>query len=143
MSTTATQGDTVQVHYTGRLDDGTVFDTSREREPLSFVVGGGQVIPGFDEAVAGMEAGETKEVRIPAERAYGERREDLVLQVDREQIPDGIDVEVGGQLALQQPSGQSVPVVVTDVNDESVTLDANHPLAGRTLTFDLELVEVS
>lgn len=140
--TNAKLGDNVRVHYTGKLDDGSVFDSSEGRDPLTFTVGSGQVISGFETAVSGMEIGERKEVRIPADEAYGERREDLVLEVEREQIPDEIEVEVGTQLALQQPSGQAVPVTVTALDTDKVTLDANHPLAGQALTFELELVAI-
>lgn len=139
---TAKRGDTVRVHYTGRLDDGTVFDSSREREPLEFTVGEGQVITGFERAVEGMEVGEARETRIEADDAYGERRDDLVLDLPKEQVPEGMEIEPGMRLELRQPDGQAVPVTVAEVNEESVTLDANHPLAGWALTFELELVEI-
>jgi len=139
---TAKSGDTVRVHYTGRLDDGTIFDTSHEREPLEFTLGTGQVIPGFDRAVEGLAVGEACETRIEPSDAYGERREDLVLDVPREQIPAELAVEPGMQLELRQPDGQAVPVTVAEIGEQSVTLDANHPLAGQPLTFDLELVEI-
>jgi len=139
---TAKRGDTVRVHYTGRLDDGTVFDSSREREPLEFTVGGGQVITGFERAVEGMEVGEARETRIEADDAYGERRDDLVLDLPKEQVPEGMEIEPGMRLELRQPDGQAVPVTVAEVNEESVTLDGNHPLAGWALTFELELVEI-
>ena len=138
----AKSGDTVRVHYTGRLDDGTQFDSSAGADPLEFQVGGGQVIPGFDAGVTGMETGETKTITIPADQAYGPHRDEMVLQAPRDQIPPEIDPQVGLQLHLQHPSGQDVAVVVTAVTDETVTLDANHPLAGQDLTFDLELVEI-
>lgn len=138
----AQAGDTVRVHYTGTLDDGTVFDSSTGREPLEFTLGEGRVIAGFEEAVTGMEVGETKTSRIDADEAYGPRREDLLLDVPREQIPSEIDLQVGQQLTLQQPNGQAVPVTVADFSDETVTLDANHPLAGEALTFELTLVEI-
>lgn len=141
--TTAGSGDTVKVHYTGRLDDGTVFDSSREREPLEFTLGSGQVIDGFDAAVAGMAVGETKEARLEAGDAYGLRRDDLLIEVPREQLPDSVAVEVGTRLQLQQPDGRAVPVTVSELDDASVTLDANHPLAGEALTFELELVDVA
>ncbi|CAN5663854.1 peptidylprolyl isomerase [soil metagenome] len=139
---TATQGDTVQVHYTGRLEDGTVFDTSEGRDPLSFTVGAGQVIPGFDEAVSGMGPGDSKTVRIGPGDGYGDRRDDLVLQVPKEQLPDGLEPEIGMELSLRGEDGRQLPVRVADVGDEAITLDANHPLAGQPLTFDLTLVEV-
>ena len=138
----AQAGDTVRVHYTGTLDDGTVFDSSTGREPLEFTLGEGRVIAGFEEAVTGMEVGETKTSRIDADEAYGPRREDLLLDVPREQIPSEIDLQVGQQLTLQQPNGQAVPVTVAEFSDETVTLDANHPLAGEALTFELTLVEI-
>lgn len=138
----AQTGNVVKVHYTGKLEDGTVFDSSRDREPLEFTLGSGQVISGFEQAVAGMKVGETRSAHVPADDAYGPRRDDLVLEIEREQIPEDIEVEVGTQLQLQQQNGQAVPVTVADVGGESVTLDANHPLAGEDLYFDLELVEV-
>jgi peptidylprolyl isomerase len=138
----AQSGNIVRVHYTGRLEDGSVFDSSHGSEPLEFTLGGGQVIAGFERAVTGMEVGETRSARIPADEAYGQRRDDLLLEIDREQIPEGVEVEVGSQLQLQQQNGQSVPVVVSEVGGQSVTLDANHPLAGEDLTFELELVDV-
>lgn len=139
---TAQQGDTVQIHYTGKLDDGTVFDSSEGREPLAVTLGEGQVIPGFEQAALGMEVGETKEARLEVADAYGERRDDLLLEVPREQLPDGLEVEVGTPLQLQQPDGRAVPVTVAQLDDEQVTLDANHPLAGQPLTFELTLVEI-
>ncbi len=139
----AQSGDKVQVHYTGKLSDGTVFDSSRDREPLEFSIGEGQIIPGFEQAVIGMEPGESKTAEIPSDQAYGPHREEMVLEVDREQIPDDIDVQPGQQLQVQHPSGQMIPVVVTNVAESKVTLDANHPLAGQDLTFDIELVNVA
>jgi peptidylprolyl isomerase len=138
----AQTGSVVRVHYTGRLDDGTVFDSSRGREPLEFTLGGGQVISGFESAVEGMEVGETRSARVPVEQAYGPRRDDLLLEIDRQQVPEGIEVEVGSQLQLQQEDGRSLPVTVAEVGGQSITLDANHPLAGQDLNFELELVEV-
>jgi len=117
--TQAKQGDTVKVHYTGKLDDGTVFDTSDNRDPLEFVVGEGQVIPGFEESVVGMKVDETKSTRIPVEEAYGPRREDLVLVIEQGQFPPDIAPQVGQQLRLRQANDESVTVVVTDVSDES------------------------
>jgi len=137
----AKQGDTVRVHYTGTLGDGTVFDSSREREPLEFNLGTGQVIPGFDQALTGMKPGESKKVTIPADQAYGPYRDELVLVVDRAEFPAEIAPTLGDQFELSQ-DGQSFVVNVTDVNDDSVTLDANHPLAGEDLTFELQLVEI-
>lgn len=139
----AQTGDTVHVHYTGTLNDGTEFDSSAGNEPLAFTVGEGQVIPGFDAAVRGMEPGEAKTVTIPADEAYGARREEMVLRVDRDSLPEGLDPEVGDQLALSTAEGQQVPVRVTDVSPEGVTLDANHPLAGEDLTFEITLTDIS
>lgn len=138
----AQEGNVVKVHYTGKLDDGTIFDSSEGREPLEFTLGSGQVIQGFEEAVTGMSVGETRSARVSADDAYGQRREDLLLEVDRQQIPENIDLAVGTQLQLQQGDGQTVPVTVAELGNDSVTLDANHPLAGQDLIFDLELVEV-
>ncbi len=140
--TQAKSGDTVRIHYTGTLDDGTQFDSSAGRDPLEFALGGGQVIPGFDNAVDGMAVGDSKTVTIPAEEAYGERHEQLVQQVSRSALPDEITPEVGMQLQSQSPEGQVMMLVVTEVEDESITVDANHPLAGQALTFDIELVEI-
>lgn len=138
----AKEGDTVFVHYTGKLDDDTVFDSSRDREPLSFAIGEGKVIPGFEEQVVGMEPGETKTITIDAAEAYGPYREDQVIVVERERLPDEIEPQVGQQLQVQQTDGSTAVVAITDVSDDKVTLDANHPLAGKDLIFDLELVKV-
>lgn len=138
----ATHGDTVRVHYTGTLEDGTKFDSSEGREPLEFTLGQGQVIPGFDAGVAGMEPGETKTVKVPADEAYGPRREEMMLQVSPDQFPEDMNPTVGQQLQLQQPDGESVVVRVAEIADDGVTLDANHPLAGEDLTFELTLDEV-
>ena len=139
----AKAGDTVKIHYTGKLDDGTVFDSSVNREPLEFTLSGGQVIPGFDQAVVGMSPGETKTQKIPMDQAYGPYREEMVVEIAREQMPPDLQPEVGQQLQIQQANGQTVPVMVTVVTDVTVTLDANHPLAGEDLTFDIQLVDVS
>lgn len=138
----AKSGDTVRVHYTGRLDSGEVFDSSQGRDPLEFTLGTGQVIPGFEEAVTGMSPGEEKQVKIPADEAYGPRREEMMLVIGRDQLPEDIEPEAGQQLQMSQ-AGQDLVVRVADVSDETVTLDANHPLAGQDLTFDLELVEIA
>lgn len=140
---TATKGDTVQIHYTGHLEDGTVFDSSQDRDPLEFEVGAGQVIPGFENAVEGMETGEEKTVTIPALEAYGPRKDELVLDVSDDQLPDGMEPEVGQQLMMQTPDGQQFQVVITAVNESAVELDANHPLAGKDLTFDILMVGVA
>ena len=140
--TQAKSGDTVRIHYTGTLDDGTQFDSSAGRDPLEFALGGGQVIPGFDNAVDGMTGGDSKTVRIPPEEVYGQRHEQLVQQVSRDALPDEIEPAVGMQLQSQSPEGQVMMLVVTEVAEESITVDANHPLAGQALTFDIELVEI-
>ena len=140
--TQAKSGDTVRIHYTGTLDDGTQFDSSAGRDPLEFALGGGQVIPGFDNAVDGMTVGDSKTVTIPPEEAYGQRHEQLVQQVSRSALPDEIEPAVGMQLQSQSPEGQVMMLVVTEVEEEAITVDANHPLAGQALTFDIELVEI-
>ncbi len=135
-------GDTVHVHYEGSLSDGTVFDSSREREPLSFSLGDGGIIPGFEQAVLGMKLGDSKTVRIAAAQAYGDRNDDLVIFVPRGQFPPDIDPEVGQSLIVGQPDGSEMTVVITDVSFDTITLDANHPLAGEELTFSIELVAI-
>ena len=135
-------GDTVKVNYTGKLEDGTVFDSSVNRDPLQFSLGQGQVIAGFEEAVVGMSPGDSKSVTIPSEQAYGPYQDELVIVVDEQQIPSELSVEVGQQLQMRHSNGQAVPVTVTDIAEDKVTLDANHPLAGKDLTFDIELVTV-
>ncbi|WP_128543647.1 FKBP-type peptidyl-prolyl cis-trans isomerase [Larkinella soli] len=140
----AKAGDTVQVHYTGRLTNGTVFDSSSGRDPLQFQVGSGMVIKGFDEGVKGMAVGETKTVQIPVEDAYGPASDDMVFEFDRSLIPDDIDLEIGTTLNMHQDGNpRVVPVIVRNVTDTSVTLDANHPLAGEELIFEIELVGIN
>jgi FKBP-type peptidyl-prolyl cis-trans isomerase 2 len=141
MSATAKDGDRVRVHYTGKLEDGQVFDSSRGGEPLEFTVGAGEVIPGFDEAVRGMQVGETKTVEIGPEDAYGPRRDGLVATIERERAQFPVEPQVGMNLALPLQDGSQLEVVVTEVTDEHVTIDGNHPLAGEKLIFDVELVE--
>jgi peptidylprolyl isomerase len=138
----ATEGDVVKVHYTGKLDDGTIFDTSTGREPLEFTIGEGQVITGFEQAVVGMEPGETKTFEIPPEEAYGPRREDMLLEVEKGQFPEEVTPQEGQQLQIRQPDGRTLIVTVSDVTESTVTLDANHPLAGRPLMFDIQLVDI-
>jgi peptidylprolyl isomerase len=138
----AADGNTVKVHYTGKLTDGTVFDSSREREPMEFTLGEKRVLPAFENAVEGLSTGETTTTEIAAADAYGKRRDDLVLTVDKAQFPDDITPEVGQQLQVQQQDGSATQVVVTAVEGEDVTLDANHPLAGQDLHFEIELVEI-
>ena len=139
----AKQGDTVHVHYTGRLADGTTFDSSQDRDPLEITLGQGAVIPGFEKAVEGMAVGDQKTAAIPVDEAYGPRRDELVMDVPRTQLPDGLDPKPGEQLRMQTPDGQAVPVVVADASNETIKIDANHPLAGKDLTFDLLLVKIA
>jgi peptidylprolyl isomerase len=139
----AKNGDTVKVHYTGKLNDGSVFDSSENREPLEFQLGSGQLIPGFEKAVNGMTVGDSTTVTIPANEAYGDVNEELILSVEKDRLPADIQPEVGLQLQVQQPDGQPVPVVISDVTDGIVKLDANHPLAGKDLTFHIEVVEIA
>lgn len=139
----AKAGDTVKVHYTGKLDDGTEFDSSRESgEPLQFRLDGCSVIPGFEKVVLGMSPGDSTVAKIPAGEAYGQRNEDLVLTVDRGEMPPRLDPQVGQRLHSHQEDGTPVSMTITGVDEKSVTLDANHPLAGKDLTFDIELVEI-
>jgi peptidylprolyl isomerase len=138
----AKSGDTVKIHYTGTLDDGSQFDSSAGRDPLEFEVGSGQVIPGFDKAVEGMAVGDSKNVRIEAVDAYGPRHEQLVQEVDRSLLPDDLDPREGMTLQSNSPDGQTMQFMVTAVAEETITVDANHPLAGQALSFDIELVEI-
>ncbi len=139
----AKSGDEVAVHYKGKLDDGHVFDQSDPNSPLKFKVGGQQVIPGFDKAVEGMTVGDTKTITIAPGEAYGDHRPDLVLEVPRDRVPPDVDPQIGQRYEMEKESGEKFRVVVTKVTDESVTLDANHPLAGKSLTFDIELVSIT
>lgn len=136
------KGDNVKVHYTGSLEDGSVFDSSNGREPLTFQVGGGQVIEGFDEAVTGMTVGEKKTVLIPCEKAYGETQNDLIMEVALEQVPPDLKPEIGMRLEVGGTDGQLLKVTVAGVTDKVIVLDANPPLAGKDLTFALELVSI-
>jgi FKBP-type peptidyl-prolyl cis-trans isomerase 2 len=137
----AKQGDTVRVHYTGTLEDGQEFDSSRGLAPLTFTIGAGAVIQGFDDAVTGMAVGDEKRVTIPAADAYGPRRDELTVRIPRTELPPDLELEEGTQLRMEQDD-QSLVVTVRELDDETVTLDANHPLAGESLTFDLRLVEI-
>lgn len=137
----AITGSTVKVHYTGKLSDGTVFDTSVNRDPLEFRIGDGHIIRGFENAVEGMSVGEKKTINIRADEAYGPHRNDLVVRIERSLIPSDITPAIGMTLQIKQPNGV-INVVIAGMDESSITLDANHPLAGKDLTFDIELVEV-
>jgi peptidylprolyl isomerase len=140
--TDARAGDTVRIHYTGTLTDGSTFDTSEGRDPLEFTVGSGEIIPGLDRAIEGMTVGETRTVTVPAADAYGDHNPDGVQAVPRDQVPDHIPLDPGTQLQVQTGDGRTLPVTVTEVTPEVVVLDANHPLAGKDLIFEVELVEI-
>ena len=137
------EGDNISLHYTGTLDDGTVFDSSDGREPLSFTVGSGEVIQGFDEGVRGMEVGETRDIQIPPDQAYGEYYDELVRVVPRQAFPEEMTPAIGMTLELELPSGQSLPVRIIDIEGDEITLDANHLLAGETLNFKIHIVNIN
>ncbi|MBK5260379.1 MAG: FKBP-type peptidyl-prolyl cis-trans isomerase [Thermoanaerobaculia bacterium] len=139
----AKRGDTVLVHYTGSFEDGSVFDTSEDGDPLEFTIGSEQVIAGFEEAIVGMKVGDRKREVISAERGYGKHEEQMVFQVGRDQLPDGTDVEVGETLQISFTDGETTAVQVMVIAEDSLTLDANHPMAGKTLVFELELIGIS
>jgi peptidylprolyl isomerase len=139
---TAREGDMVKVHYTGRLEDGSEFDTSIGNEPLVFTIGGNEVIPGFEGAALGMTTGELKSVTIAPESAYGPYNDELVVDMPREYIPEDIVPEIGMMLKIVDNDGNEIPVRITVIEENSITLDANHPLAGKTLVFDIELLEI-
>lgn len=139
----AKSGDTVKVHYNGRLTDGTTFDSSSGRDPLEFKVGNGDVIKGFEAGVTGMSVGEKKTVHIPADEAYGQKDDERVVEFPRTNFPAEMEPEVGMQLNMTNGAGQVIPVMIVEVGEEVVTLDANHPLAGEDLIFDIELVDIS
>lgn len=136
------QGDKVKVHYTGKLPSGEQFDSSKDREPLAFTVGAGQMIKGFDAAIPGMEVGEKKTINLQPEEAYGPVNKEAIVEFPKKNIPDGMNIEKGMKLQLKNAEGQPIPVTVTDVKDEAVVLDANHELAGKELVFDIELVDI-
>lgn len=140
--TTAKPGDTVRVHYTGRLDDGSEFDSSSQRDPLEFTLGEGAVIPGFESAVFGMAEGETKTVDVAAADAYGARDETRIQTVDRARVAPEVALEIGTRLKATDPAGRVLALTVVGLSEHTVTVDANHPLAGRDLTFDIELLEI-
>ena len=139
----AKNGDNVKVHYTGKLHDGTVFDTSTGREPLEFTIGNGQLIRDFEQAVIGMNPGESKTVQISSENAYGPRRDDMLIVVDRSQFPENLEPKIDQQLQIRNENGQSTVARVVDISGTNVTLDANHPLAGQDLTFEIQLTEIA
>jgi len=136
------KGTTVRVHYSGSFHDGTVFDTSKDGKPLEFTIGEGGVIPGFEESIMGMKSGESKTFTLSEDDAYGPHRKELMIEVDKSKFPPEINPEVGQQLEIPQPDGKTAYVVVTDASESIVTLDANHPLAGKELIFQVELIEV-
>lgn len=138
----AKAGDKVKVHYHGTLSDGTTFDSSEGREPLEFELGSGQVIPGFDKGVTGLAVGEKKTIHIPVDEAYGPQQEEMVFEFPKDQFPPDMKPEVGMALNMRNDQGQAIPVRIIEVKDDSVVLDANHPLAGQDLTFELELVDI-
>ncbi len=139
----AAKQDTIKVHYTGKLIDGTIFDQSPEDRPLHFIIGKQEVIAGFEEAVEGMYQGESKTVTIPYDKAYGSSKPELLEQVDRSSIGDEVELHVGGQLQITNQDGSILVVMVREITDDQVTLDANHPLAGKDLVFEIELLEVN
>ncbi len=138
----AQTGDKVKVHYQGSLENGTVFDSSRERDPLEFTIGQGSIISGFENAINGMSEGETKKISITSEDAYGSYNNDLIVTVNKSQIPDHIDPEIGMILKVGLPSGSVQNFTIRDMADDTVTIDGNHPLAGKDLTFEIDLVEI-
>ncbi len=139
---TAKANDKVKVHYKGTLENGDVFDSSEGKDPLEFTLGTGQVIPGFDKGIVGMEVSETKKIEIPADEAYGEVRKELIQDVPKANLPPEIKPELGMELVSKTQDGQQIPLVVTKITDETITVDANHPLAGKNLTFEVELVSI-
>lgn len=140
---TAKANDKVKVHYKGTLSDGEIFDSSEGKDPLEFTLGAGQVIPGLEKGIIGMEAEESKTINVPAAEAYGERKEELIQQVPKAQLPPEINPEVGLQLVSQTPDGQKIPLVVTEVKEDNIVVDANHPLADKDLTFEVTLVGIN
>lgn len=136
------EGDTVRIHYTGRLEDGTIFDASEKANPLEFTVGGGEVIPGLEQGIIGMTPGELKEIKIPMEQAYGSRKEERVFEFDRKRAPEGFDPEIGQRLQMYRADGMPIMATVVGISEKSFTMDCNHPLAGKTLIFDTTVVEI-
>ena len=140
--TSAKSGDTVRLHYTGKLEDGTVLESSRERGPLEIILGRGDVITGFERAVQGMEPGESKRVHVSAGEAFGPRQQEMVVELGRDKLPGDLQPEVGQEVQLHGKDEKAVPAVITDVSESTVTVDANHPLAGKNLFFEIELMEI-
>ncbi|MBI3895017.1 MAG: peptidylprolyl isomerase [Acidobacteria bacterium] len=138
----ARKGDTVRVHYMGKLEDGSVFDSSANREPLEFTIGAGTVLGGFEQSVIGMNPGETRQQKISAEQAYGLHRKEMMIELPKDEVPSDLNPKVGDQLWLEDPMGRKTSVMVTDVSESGITLDANHPLAGKDLYFQIDLVEI-
>ncbi len=138
----AKDGDTIKVHYTGKLDDGSVFDSSADRDPLKFKLGGNRIIRGFENAVIGMEPGGKSTVKIPADEAFGPYKGEMIMEVKKEDLPTDLEPKIGQKFNLQQSDDQTIIVTVTELTGDTVTLDANHPLAGKDLSFDIELLEI-
>ena len=139
----AADGNNVKVHYTGKLEDGTIFDSSKGRDPMEVKLGTNAVIPGFEKSLTGMDVGDKKTITIPPEEAYGPRRDDMTMEANKSDFPKNITPEVGLQLAMQRPDGQNMPVTIVKIDGDKITLDANHPLAGKTLIFEVEMMEVA
>ncbi|HLS11993.1 MAG TPA: peptidylprolyl isomerase [Flavobacteriaceae bacterium] len=137
------KNDKIKVHYTGKLNNGEIFDSSVDREPLEFQVGQGQIIPGFENGVLDMKLNEKKTLVIPSEEAYGEPREDLIHEIAKEHLPQEMEPEVGMGLVSRSPEGQEIPLIVKEVKEDSIVVDANHPLAGKELTFEIEVVGIN
>jgi peptidylprolyl isomerase len=138
----AKKGDMVKVHYTGRFEDGSLFDSSKDRAPLQFTLGNGEMIPGFENAIIGMKIGDTKTAKIAANEAYGPYIDDMVMRIGKDKFPADMELKTGLMLKIRQPEGNAINVMVTDISDDEVVLDANHPLAGKDLEFDIELVHI-
>jgi peptidylprolyl isomerase len=139
----AKDGDTVKVHYTGRLENGEVFGTTKDEEPLELTLGSGKIIPGFEKGIAGMEVGDTKTITVPPGEAYGQRIKELIVDIKKTDLPEDITPAIGKQLQIRQKDGNPIEVAITDMDEDTVTLDANHPLAGNTLLFEVELLEIA
>jgi peptidylprolyl isomerase len=141
--TRAKHGDSVKINFTGKLEDGSVFANTADSEPLEFKLGEGKILPSIENAVEGMEVGQSKSVKVPPEKAYGRRRDELIGEVGRDKFPENVAIKVGQQFEVPQPEGRSMVVKVVDVSEQTITIDGNHPLAGRELNFDLELLEIA